>query len=256
METTETTQRSSFFGLIGHLRQEVMRLIRQEIQLAKTEAIEKVSKMKRNAILAATGGIFALMAAELLFVAIGVIAGYGFTRLGWDTGPAYAAGMGCMGILVAIVGGAFLMKGIKGFSAKELAPQQTIDTMRELRGKRPMPRVDVKEKKSPNGHHESSDELRQQFEQTRHEVQRTAAELRDRANVGRIVSRQVSTHPMRTLAMGLASGYLGGRMLKKRMSGSASSESEKAHKRLEKKLDKLEAQHRKSAFLGKLFSRV
>src|SRR3954452_1203440 len=145
--TTETTHKSSFFGLVGHLRQEVMRLIRQEIQLAKTEIMEKVSKMMRNAIFAAAGGVVALIGAELLFLGVGVVAGYGFTKLGWDPGLSYAAGIGGMGILVAIIGVAFLMKGISAFSAKELAPQQTIDTMRELAGKRPMPKVDVKDKK-------------------------------------------------------------------------------------------------------------
>ena len=118
MEATETTHRSSFFGLIGHWRQEVMRLIRQEIQLAKAEMMEKVSKMMRNAIYAAAGGIVALIGAELLFLGIGVIAGYGFTKLGWEPGLAYAAGIGGVGILVAIIGMAFLMKGIKAFNAK------------------------------------------------------------------------------------------------------------------------------------------
>lgn len=259
--TTETIHRSSFFGLVGHLRQEVMRLIRQEVQLAKTEMMEKVSKMMRNAAFAAAGGIVALIGAELLFLGIGVVAGYGLTKLGWDMGLSYAVGIGGMGILVAIIGAAFLMKGIKAFSAKELAPQQTIDTVRELTGKRPMPKVDIKDKKdkSHNGHHESAAELRKHFEDTRHEVERTAAELRQRAHLGRAVAEHVNSHPMRTLAMGLAGGYLGGRMLKKRMASSSSSPtapSEKLAKRIEKKIDRLEAQHHRGTLLGKLFSRM
>jgi hypothetical protein len=254
--TTETTQRGSFFGLIGHLRQEVMRLIRQEIQLAKTEMMEKASKMMRNAIYAAAGGVVALIGAELLFLGIGVVAGYGLTSLGWETGLAYAVGIGGMGIIVAIIGVAFLMKGISAFSAKELAPQQTIDTMRELAGKQPLPKVDVKDKKkdkSHNGHHESTAELRKHFEETRHEVERTAAELRQRARLGTAVAQHVNSHPMRTLAMGLASGYLGGRMLKKRVSGASTDE--RIAKRIEKKIDKLEAHHHRGTLLGKLFSR-
>jgi len=257
METTETTHRSSFFGLIGHLRQEVMRLIRQEVQLAKTEIIEKISKMARNAIFAAAGGVVALIGAELLFLGVGVVAGYGFTKLGWDTGLSYAAGIGGMGILVAIIGVAFLMKGISAFSAKELAPQQTIDTMRELTGKQPMPKVDVKDKKdkSHNGHHESTEELRKRFETTRHEVERTAAELKDRAHLGKAVAQHVNSHPMRTLAMGLASGYLGGRMLKKRIGATEKTGSEKLAKRIEKKIDKLEAHHHRGTLISKLLSR-
>jgi hypothetical protein len=260
METTETTHKFSFFGLIGHLRQEVMRLIRQEIQLAKAEIMEKVSKMMRNAIFAATGGIVALIGAELLFIGIGVIAGYGFTKLGWDTGVAYAAGLGGMGILVVIVGVAFLMKGISAFNAKELTPQQTIDTMRELTGKPALPKVDIKDKKAKhNGDHkESAEELRKRFESTRHEVQRTTAELRERAHLGHVVARHVSGHPVRTLAMGLASGYLGGRILKKRMANDKGTgeEAGKLAKRIEKKIDKLEAHHHRGTLLGKLFSKI
>lgn len=260
METTsETTHRSSFFGLITHWRQEVMRLIRQEVQLAKAEIMEKVSKMARNAIYAAAGGIVALIGAELLFLGIGVVAGYGFTKLGWDTGLSYAAGIGGMGILVAIIGVAFLMKGISAFNAKELTPQQTIDTMRELRGKQPMPKVEVKDKKAKhNGHHESSEELRKHFEETRRELQRTTAELKQRAHIGRVVAGHVSSHPMRSLAMGLASGYLGGRMLKKRMATTPhESRLEKREARLEKRIEKLEDRTSpRRNLISKLLSRV
>jgi hypothetical protein len=236
-----------------------MRLIRQEIQLAKAEIMEKISKATRNAIFAAAGGVVALIGAELLFLGIGVVAGYGFTKLGWDIGLSYAAGIGGMGILVALIGAAFLMKGINAFTAKELAPQQTIDTMRELAGKHPMPKVEVKKDKkdkSHNGHHESPEELRKHFEETRHEVERTAAELRQRAHLGKAMAQHVSSHPMRTLAMGLASGYFGGRILKNRMTGPSTPSSEKLAKRIEKKIDKLEAKHHRGTLLGKLFSRV
>jgi hypothetical protein len=261
METTsETTHRSSFFGLITHWRQEVMRLIRQEVQLAKAEIMEKVSKMMRNAIYAAAGGVVALIGAELLFLGVGVVAGYGFTKLGWDTGLAYAAGIGGMGILVAVIGVAFLMKGISAFNAKELAPKQTIDTMRELTGKQPLPpKVEVKDKKAKhNGHHESSEELRKRFEVTRHELQRTTAELKQRAHIGRAVASHVSSHPMRSLAMGLASGYLGGRMLKKRMATTPhEARMEKREARLEKRIEKLEDRTSpRRNLISKLLSRV
>jgi len=256
METTETTHRSSFFGLIGHWRQEVMNLIRQEMQLAKTEIMEKVSKMMRNAIYAAAGGIVALIGVELLFLGIGVVAGYGFTKLGWDTGVSYAVGVGGMGILVALIGVAFLMKGIKAFNAKSLAPQQTIDTMRELRGKQPLPKVEVKGGKphKHNGdHRESSADLRKRFERTREEVNRTADELRQRANVGAAVSRQVYSHPMRSLAAGLATGYLGGRILKNRITGAMT---ERRTEKLSRRVSKLEHElPKRPSLLGRLFSR-
>lgn len=255
MEATETTHRSSFFGLIGHLRQEVMRLIRQEVQLAKTEIMEKVSKMMRNAMFAAAGGVVALIGAEVLFIGMGVAAGYGFVQLGLEPGLAYSAGIGGMGILVVLIGVAFLMKGIKAFTAKELAPQQTIDTMRELAGKRPAPKVEGKEKapKHNGDHHESTEELRRRFEHTRHEVEKTAAELKQRANLGAAVSRQVSSHPMRTLAAGLASGYVGGRILKSRMS--SQTRAERRAQKLAERVSRLESERPVSRKLFSLFAR-
>jgi hypothetical protein len=255
METTETTHRSSFFGLIGHWKQEVMRLIREEVKLAKTEIMEKVSKMMRNAIYAAAGGVVALIGAEILFIGCGVVAGYGFTKLGWETGLAYAAGIGGVGILVVIIGVAFLMKGIKAFNAKSLAPQQTIDTMRELAGKGPAPKVDIKDKKHKhNGdHHESTSELRKRFEETRAEVERTTAELRQRAHLGAAVARNVHSHPMRTLAAGLATGYLGGRMLKNKISGPSGTE--KRADKLAKRVSRLEHERPMSRKILGLFER-
>lgn len=255
METTETTHRGSFFGLIGHWKQEVMRLISEEVKLAKTEIMEKVSKMMRNAIYAAVGGVVALIGAEVLFIGCGVVAGYGFTQLGWDPGLAYAAGIGGVGILVAIIGTALLMKGIKAFNAKNLAPQQTIDTMRELAGKGPAPKVDVKDKKHKhNGdHHESTAELRKRFEHTRAEVERTTAELKQRAHLGSVVARNVHSHPMRTLAAGLATGYLGGRIIKNSISGPSGAE--KRTEKLAKRVSKLEHQRPLSSKILGLLAR-
>ncbi|MGZ4963978.1 MAG: phage holin family protein [Limisphaerales bacterium] len=254
METTETTHRGSFFGLLGHWRHEVMRLIQEEVKLAKTEIMEKVSKMMRNAIYAAAGGVVALIGAELLFLGIGVVAGYGLTKLGWDTGLSYAVGIGGMGIIVALIGAAFLMKGIKAFNAKSLAPHQTIDTMRELTGKHPEPKVEVKDKKARkhNGdHRESSEELRRRFEQTRAEVQRTMEELRQRTHLGAAVARNVHSHPMRTLAAGLATGYLGGRILKNRISGGT----ERRTERLQKRVARLESERPMSRKIFGLFTK-
>jgi hypothetical protein len=255
METSSTT-RGSFFGLIGHFRQEVMRLIRQEVELAKTEIMEKVSKMMRNAVFAAAGGMIALLGAELLCIGIGVIIGYAIQQAGLEPGLSYAIGIGGFGIVIALIGAAFLMKGIKAFNAKSLAPQHSIDTMRELAGKPPMPKVEPREKEHKhNGHHKSSDELRKEFEQTRHEVERTAAELKQRANVGAAVTRQVNSHPVRTLAAGLATGYLGGRVLKNRMSGPG--RAERRTEKLQKRVERLEHERpMRRTLLGRLLARA
>ena len=52
-----TVSRIPFFSLLGNLREELKRLISEEIKLAKAELGEKVSFFGKNAIVLAVGGL-------------------------------------------------------------------------------------------------------------------------------------------------------------------------------------------------------
>lgn len=109
--------------LFADLSGETRRLFQQELQLAKTELTEKVSKLQRSAAfivgggLLAYGGFLAIVAAVILIlVALGL--------------PAWAAALFGGGLLVG-VGYMLLRSGLAALNARELAPRQMMENLKE-----------------------------------------------------------------------------------------------------------------------------
>jgi len=113
----------SIAQLLSNLIADAQTLVRKEFDLAKTEIMDEVAKVRQGAImlgagiaLAAIGGLFLLgMVAELLVAA-------GLAR--W---LAYLI----VGGVLAIAGGVVLYIGIKRFQTVDPVPRETIDTIRE-----------------------------------------------------------------------------------------------------------------------------
>lgn len=113
----------SLGDLFAELTRETSMLVRQEVNLAKTEMTQKASAVGKDiGFLAAGGavlyaGFLALLAAVILIL----------TALGL---PAWAAAL-LVGLLVA-GGGAFLVqRGLTALRRTNMAPQQTIETLKE-----------------------------------------------------------------------------------------------------------------------------
>ena len=109
--------------LVTELADEMGTLVRQEVQLAKTELGEKVSQAKTGAALAAGGlllaygGLLALVAAVVLaLIAAGL--------------PAWAAAL-VGAVLVGAIGYVLLRMGVAALKPSELVPQETIDSLKE-----------------------------------------------------------------------------------------------------------------------------
>jgi uncharacterized membrane protein YqjE len=113
----------SIAQLLSNLVADAQTLVRKEFDLAKTEIMSEVDKVRQGAImlgagiaLAAIGGLFLLgMVAELLVAA------------GLDRWVAYMI----LGGLLAIVGGIVLFVGIKRFQTVDPVPRETIETIKE-----------------------------------------------------------------------------------------------------------------------------
>jgi hypothetical protein len=109
--------------MFADLSRETRTLIQQEIQLARTEITEKASRMAKGAgfivggALLAYGGLLAVVAA----VVLGLIA-FGL--------PAWAGAL-LGGIVVAGVGYVLIRCGLATLRPLELAPRQTMDTLKE-----------------------------------------------------------------------------------------------------------------------------
>ncbi len=108
--------------LFSDLTREMSTLVRQEVALAKTEMTEKASTFGKNAAMLVVGGAL-LYAAFLALVATCVIA------LAYAL-PWWLAAL-IMTIIVAIIGGVLAWLGVENLKKSQLAPTQTVDTLKE-----------------------------------------------------------------------------------------------------------------------------
>lgn len=108
--------------LFSDLTRDMATLVRQEITLARVEMTQKVSVIGKNAALLAVGGAM-LFAAFLALMATVIIAiAYAL--------PWWLAAL-IVTVVVAGIGLALVLKGIETLRHTALAPQQTIQSVKE-----------------------------------------------------------------------------------------------------------------------------
>lgn len=115
-------QEKSLGELFSDLSQGLTSLVRQEVQLAKTEITQKVSGVAKNVGLLAAAGLFAFVGFEALIAAL-------ILGLATKLDPWLAALI--VGVLLALVGGILAFMGISAFKKAGLAPTETIETLQE-----------------------------------------------------------------------------------------------------------------------------
>jgi hypothetical protein len=108
--------------LFSELAQETSTLVRQEVNLAKTEMSQKASTAGKHLGVLAAGG--ALAYAGLLAILAGIIA------LLNDVMPLWVAAL-LVGIVVAIVGYLLIRKGLDALKREDFAPRETLETLKE-----------------------------------------------------------------------------------------------------------------------------
>ncbi len=109
--------------LLGDLMHETTTLVRQEITLAKNEMTQKATTAGKNAAALAVGGVVAYTG--LLAVVAGIIlllVHFGVT--------AWVSAL-LVGIVIAAIGGGLVMKGLATLKHIDMAPHQTIETLKE-----------------------------------------------------------------------------------------------------------------------------
>jgi uncharacterized membrane protein YqjE len=108
--------------LIANLASETGTLVRQEIALAKVELGQKATWIGSNIAQLAIGGAVAY--AALLALLAGVI-GLLATAMAW-----WAAAI-VVAVVVGIVGAVMISKALESLKRTELAPRQTVETLKE-----------------------------------------------------------------------------------------------------------------------------
>lgn len=109
--------------LLGDLSRQVSTLVRKEIDLARVEVTSSIGRMSRGAAMAGAGG--ALMYAGLLVLLAAAV--FGLIAAGVD---AWLAAF-IVGVAALAVGGVVTSIGMKQVQETDLAPNHTVDTVRE-----------------------------------------------------------------------------------------------------------------------------
>jgi len=98
-------------------------LVRQEVELAKTEMTQKATRVGKDIGFLLAGGAVAYAGFLAILAAIAI--GLGELGLPW-----WAAAL-LVGLVVAGIGGFLVMRGISALRQETPLPQQTIDTLKE-----------------------------------------------------------------------------------------------------------------------------
>ena len=113
----------SLGDLFTELARETSTLVRQEVQLAKSELTQSATEAGRAIAFLLIGGAVAY--AGVLFLLLAIV--YGLIEAGID--PWLAAGI--VGLVVIIIGGVLVMRARASLSPEALAPRRTVTTLKE-----------------------------------------------------------------------------------------------------------------------------
>jgi xanthine/uracil permease len=109
--------------LFAELARETSTLVRQEVELAKTEMTHKASRVGKSVGMLAAGGAIAY--AGLLAILAAIIIGLAALGVPWWLSALL------VGLVVAAVGYLLVQKGRDALKQADLAPRQTIETLKE-----------------------------------------------------------------------------------------------------------------------------
>ena len=119
----QINEERSLGDLFGDLTREMGTLVRQEVELAKTEMTQKASQAGKNVASMAAGGAVAY--AGFLAILAGIIIGIASLGVPWWLSAFI------VGLVVTGVGYFLIQKGRDALKQESLAPRQTINTLKE-----------------------------------------------------------------------------------------------------------------------------
>jgi hypothetical protein len=110
--------------LFGQLTQDMTLLVRQEVQLARVEMSDKISKVTTNVISVAAGGFVAYLGGLALVAAL-ILAIRDLANI------SLAVSALIVGAVLAIIGYVMLQRGMKELKRVDLAPRRTVESLKE-----------------------------------------------------------------------------------------------------------------------------
>jgi hypothetical protein len=120
----ELRQERSIGELFGQLSQDMTLLVRQEVQLARSEMSEKVSRLTANLVSVIAGGFVAYIGALALVAAL-ILALHDLAQIS----PWVSALI--VGVVLAGAGYAMLHRGLAELKRVDLAPRRTVENIKD-----------------------------------------------------------------------------------------------------------------------------
>jgi drug/metabolite transporter (DMT)-like permease len=115
--------------LLGGLISDITGLFRKEIQLAKTEASEKIDQVVGASVSLLFGGILALGALGVILAAIVTALGVFFISMGMDPTAANSLAAAIVAVVVGIIAWMMIARGISALKASNLMLQRTTHSL-------------------------------------------------------------------------------------------------------------------------------
>jgi len=130
-ERVGTNGRESLSDLLKDFRDEVVVLARQEVELAKTETSESISRITRNAIALLIGAVISLIGGVVFVWGLGVLIAGGLNAAGLS--PWISSWLGALiaGGVVLIIGYILLQTAINKIKRTNLVPEKTVNSLKE-----------------------------------------------------------------------------------------------------------------------------
>jgi Putative Actinobacterial Holin-X, holin superfamily III len=209
---------SSIVDLVKDLRQQAKTFVREEVHLAKAELSEKISRLGKNSVNIAIGGIVAYAGIIVFLGALGMLLAYFLQRQGLDPFLSAFIGLGAIGFIIIAVGAIMLLTGLKSLKKGSLTPERTIETLQRVKGteSRPLKLPATRPKKVAR----SSAEIEASVLQTENLMAETLDELGDRltmTHLRRHAKAEVQKHPYRWSLVAMGAGVCGSYLMKRKL---------------------------------------
>jgi hypothetical protein len=211
------TSRGSILNLLKTLTSDTRAFFREEVKLAKTELSEKASRVAKNTTSLTIGGFVAYAGAIVFLIALGILLGYAFAAAGANPMLSGFLGLGIVGLVVISVGSALLMKGLKILRQESLAPERTMQTLQEFKGRTLAIQPTVPEPETPDL---SSLQLQGRIEARENRMGETLDELGRRLSPSYInaeMKNRIRRNPYRAGLVAMVVGLAGGLFLRRKL---------------------------------------
>ncbi len=129
--STPVSNGKSLVDLVKELRDEGVLLLRQEVELAKTEATEKATEVGGHVAKLAVGGVIACAGMLVLLAAVSILAMLGLQAAGVGQNTSMWLGPALVGLIVSGIGAALLMKAKRNLAQTSMVPRETVASLKE-----------------------------------------------------------------------------------------------------------------------------